>query len=167
MALLTTKAGRVTVMVWPPTGELAVGAESTPGGGAAAALCVMVNVVPAIVNVALRAAPVFAATANVAVPLPVPEAPAEIVRKAALLVAVHVHPVPAVTGTEPDPPAGPNDDVVMAPVVTVHDGAVVAGLLFSFEQATATSKSAVAANKRGWDRNMEASRKWDDTRRRS
>jgi hypothetical protein len=35
----------------------------------------------------------------------------------------------------------------MAPAVTVHDGAVGVGLLFSFEQATATSNSAVAANK--------------------
>ena len=145
---MTTKAGRVTVMVCPPTGELAVGVESTPGGGKAAALCVMVNAVPAIVSVAVRPPPVFVATANVTVPFPVAEAPAEIVTKVALLVAVHVHPLPAVTGTEPDPPAGPNDDVVMAPAVTVHDGEVVVALLFAFEQATDASKSAVAANER-------------------
>ena len=147
-ALLTTRTGRVTEIVWPPTGESAVGVESTPaaGGDGVAPLCVIVNVVPAIVNVAVRASPVFTATTNVAVPLPVAEAPAENVTKAALLVAVHAHPVAAVTGTDPVPPAGPNDDVVMVPAVIEHDGAF-GGVLLSFEQAAANSDSTVAMNK--------------------
>lgn len=37
--------------------------------------CVMVIAVPVIVRVAVRAAPVFAATANCTVPFPEPEAP--------------------------------------------------------------------------------------------
>ncbi len=118
-------------------------------GVGAAALCVTVNVVPATVSVAVRAAPVFAATVNVTVLLPLPDAPAEIVTKVALLVAAHVHPVPAVTGTDAVPPAAPNDEVLIVPAVTVHDGAEVVGLVFlSFEQATATSNRAVAARRR-------------------
>src|SRR6476660_8061906 len=76
-------------------------------------------------SVPLRAAPVFAATVKATVPLPLPVAPDEIVMKVALLVAVHAHPVPAVTGTDPVPPAAPNVVAVMAPAVTVQEGLVV------------------------------------------
>ena len=99
----------------------------------------MVKLVPAIVSVAVRAAPVLAATVNVTVPAPLPDAPAEIVTNVALLVAVHEHAGRrAVTGTEPVPPAAANDDVVMAPAVTVHDGVVGGvGVVLLFEQAAA------------------------------
>ena len=130
------------VTVWPPTGELAVGADRLPGvvGGAAAALWLIVKPVPATVNVAVRAAPVLAATVKVTVPLPDP--PADTVTKVAELVAVQVQPVPAVTGTDPVPPAALNDELVMAPAVTVHDGVVVDVLLLLSEQAADTSNNA-------------------------
>jgi hypothetical protein len=54
-----------------------------------------------MVNVPDRAAPVFAATLNPTEPFPVPDAPAVTVIHGAPLVAVHVHPVPAVTATVP------------------------------------------------------------------
>ena len=75
------------------------------GGGGAA--CVIVNVRPAAAIVATRdAVPVFAATVNATVPLPVPAAPDVIVIQAALVVAVHVQlPAEAVTAIDPDPPA--------------------------------------------------------------
>src|SRR5207248_2856580 len=75
VALVTTSGGRGTLMIEaPPIGETATGADSVPGVGGAAALCEIVNAVPATVSVAVRAAPVFAATENVVVPLPLPEA---------------------------------------------------------------------------------------------
>jgi hypothetical protein len=75
-----------------------------------AAACVTVKVCPATVNVAERAAVVvFAAAANVTVPLPLPVAPAEMVTHPALLVAVQAHPALVVTSTVPDPPAAAND----------------------------------------------------------
>ena len=79
------------------------------GGVTTAARCVMVTDVPAIVSVLVRSAPVLTATVNAAVPLPVP-LPVVNVMNAALLVAVHVQPVPAVTvmEAEPVPPSGPN-----------------------------------------------------------
>ena len=62
--------------------------------------CVTVTVCPAMVSVALRnAAEVFAVAATFTVPLPDPLAPLVIVNHAALLVAVHVQPAPAVSGT--------------------------------------------------------------------
>jgi hypothetical protein len=68
------------------------------------AACVTVNVCPAIVSVPVRAAPPFAAIANVTVPLPVPEAPAVTVIQLTPDAAVHEHPLPAVTAVDPDPP---------------------------------------------------------------
>ena len=119
----------------------------------------MVKLVPATVNVAVRAAPVLTATANVTVPLPLPDAPAVIVIKVALLVAVHAHPVPAVTGTDPVPAAAPNAEAVIAPTVTVHDGAGVVVLAFrSFEQVTLTSNNAVAAKRRLAGNDIQTSR---------
>jgi hypothetical protein len=136
------------VTVWPPTGELAVGADRLPGvdGGADAALCEMVKPVPATVNVAVRAAPVLGATVKVTVPLPDP--PAETVTKVAELVAVQVQPVPAVTGIDPVPPAALNDELVMAPAVTVHDGVVVDVLLLLSEHAADMSNSADTIQRR-------------------
>lgn len=58
-----------------------------------------VNVWPATVIVPVRAAPVFAATLKVTLPLPLPVAPAVIAIHEALLVAVHPQPLPAVTAT--------------------------------------------------------------------
>ena len=59
----------------------------------------MVKVWPPIVAVPVRAVPVLAAALNLAVPLPLPLAPAVTVIQAALLVVVHVHPVAADTAT--------------------------------------------------------------------
>ena len=78
-------------------------------------------VVPPMLSVPLRAAPEFAATVNATVPLPLPVAPDEIVMNVALLVAVHAHPVAAVTDTDPVPPAAPNVDALMVPVVMVQE----------------------------------------------
>ncbi len=66
-----------------------------------AAAWVTVNVCPPIVRVPVRAVPVLAVTLKVTVPLPEPLAPAETVSQAALLVAVHGQPEPAVTATAP------------------------------------------------------------------
>jgi hypothetical protein len=55
----------------------------------------------AIVNVPLRAAPVFAAMLKPTGPLPVPAAPEVTVIHATLLVAVHAHVAPLVTVTDP------------------------------------------------------------------
>jgi hypothetical protein len=69
------------------------------------ALCVSVNVWPAIVIVPVRTPPAFAAIVNASVPLPFPLVPDVIVIQGALLVEVHVHPVAAVTATgAPAPP---------------------------------------------------------------
>jgi hypothetical protein len=56
------------------------------------------------------------------VPEPVPDAPAVIVTNVALLVAVQVQPLPAVIGIDPEPPAEPNVELVIAPAVTVQLG---------------------------------------------
>ena len=71
--------------------------------------CVTVNVCPAIVRTAVRAAvPVFAVTlkASVLVPLPLP--PEVTVTQLALLDEVQAHPEGAVTVTVPVPAAAPN-----------------------------------------------------------
>ena len=141
--MLTTSVGRVVATVWPPIGEAAVGADKPGAGGAiAAALCEIVNVVPATTSVAVRAAPALAATVKLIVPLPVPDAPAEMVTKAALIVAVHAQVVPAVIGTDPLPPAAPNVDAVIAPATTVQDGVVGVS---SFEQPSAARNSRITA----------------------
>jgi hypothetical protein len=65
---------------------------------------------PAIVSVPDRElAAVFAAVVNVAVALPLPEAPEFKVIQPTLLVLVHVQPVAAVTVADPLPPAAPID----------------------------------------------------------
>jgi hypothetical protein len=78
-----------------------------------AANCVTVKVVPAIVSVPVRLeATVFAATLNVTGPLPDPVAPPVTVIHAALLAAVQLQPVAAVTALLPLPPAAAKDWVV-------------------------------------------------------
>ena len=61
------------------------------------------NVWPAIVSVPLRAAPLFAATVNATVPLPLPDPPLAIDIHGAFADAVHEQPAAAVTATEPPP----------------------------------------------------------------
>jgi hypothetical protein len=68
--------------------------------------------VPVIVSVAVRAGPLLAARLNCTVPFPVPEAPAVIVIKEALLVAVHAHDAVVVTLIDAEPPPAGNDVVV-------------------------------------------------------
>ena len=71
----------------------------------AAAACVTVKVCPPIVTVPVRKASVaLIATLSATAPLPVPVAPAVTVIQAALLAAVHAHPVVPVTATDTGPP---------------------------------------------------------------
>lgn len=70
---------------------------------------VTVNVAPAIVSVPVRPDPVFAATPKVTVPLPDPVAPPVIVIHDALLEAVQLQPVAAVTLLLPLPAAPVKD----------------------------------------------------------
>src|SRR5262245_27506699 len=112
----------------------------------------------AIVSVLVRSAPVLTATVNAAVPLPVP-LPVVNVTNVALLVAVQLHPVPAVTvmGAEPVPPSGPNV-VVGWTTLNEHEGVVVVAASFLL-QADAISEAATArpdARKKHRSRNMHA-----------
>jgi hypothetical protein len=81
----------------------------------------MVMAVPVIVNTAVRATPVFWATANWTVPFPEPEAPCVTVRKLALLVAVQEQVFGVVTEIEADPPAA-GKLVVVTPVMIWQPG---------------------------------------------
>jgi hypothetical protein len=75
-----------------------------------------------MVSVPERAAPVFAATVKLTVPLPVPEAPPVTVNHPSFAPAVHVQvPADAVTATDPEPPASPMFWPVGAMVI-VHGG---------------------------------------------
>ena len=67
--------------------------------------CVTVKMLPAIVNVPVRAGPVCAGALNATLPAPDPVAPEVIESHAALLVAVHAQPFVAITLTDPVPPA--------------------------------------------------------------
>ena len=69
-----------------------------------AAACVTVNDWPAIVSVAVRAAPVLAAAAMVTDPLPVPLPPVMVIHAGAPVV-VQVQAAVVVTATAVDPPA--------------------------------------------------------------
>ena len=69
-----------------------------------AAACVTANDWPAIVSVAVRAAPVLAAAATVTDPLPVPLPPVTVIHDGAPVV-VHVHAAVVVTPTAMDSPA--------------------------------------------------------------
>jgi hypothetical protein len=99
--------------------------------------CETVNVRPPIVSVPERWGPPFAAAVNPTVPLPVPAAPDEIESQLTSLVAVQLHPPPAVTLTVPFPPLTGASNVVDAreieqplPCVTVNvrPAAVIAPL---------------------------------------
>jgi hypothetical protein len=60
-----------------------------------------VNVCPATTMVAVRAAPVFAATRYSSTPSPLPDPPDPIVSQLAVAAAVHAHSDPAVTRSVP------------------------------------------------------------------
>jgi hypothetical protein len=100
-------AGAVTFAdpVPPDATTLCPVGETVIVHGAVCPLCVTVNVFPAIERNPVRCeVPGFAATLYVADPFPLPFAGGLKVIHAALLVAVHVQPDPAVTLTEPLPP---------------------------------------------------------------
>ena len=79
----------------------------------AAAACVTVNVVPAIVSVPVRfVVTVFAATLKPTLPLPLPFAPLVTVIQLALLAADQAQPGPAETVLDPVPPLAVNDPLV-------------------------------------------------------
>jgi len=86
---------------------------------------VTVNARPAMVMVPERAAPVFAGTLYATVPLPVPLVPDVIVIHESMLDAIQVHVDPALTVTEPVPPAA-DADALVASIEYVHAGAGVA-----------------------------------------
>ena len=87
-------------------GEIAY-VQGAGGGGAGAAACDTVNVCPPAVKVPIRAAPVFAATVNATVPLPVPDVPLVSVIHATFDAAVHGQPLEVLTFVEPLPPFAP------------------------------------------------------------
>jgi hypothetical protein len=68
---------------------------------------------PATVNVPDRVPPLNANTIKTTVPLPVPLAPEMISIHPSFLVAVHEHPLPVVTSTEPVPPIPSTENVVL------------------------------------------------------
>src|SRR5207244_11559361 len=70
------------------------------GGGGTGAACETVNVWPATVSVPLRAAPLFAATVNATVPLPLPDPPLAIDINGAFADAVIAQPAAAVHSSE-------------------------------------------------------------------
>ena len=77
-----------------------------------APVCEMVKVRPAIVSVPVRAVVPLVATDTVALPLPVPLAPAVTVANEEAEVAVQAHPACVVTVTVDVPPGGPKLAVV-------------------------------------------------------
>jgi len=83
------------------------------------AACVIAIAVPVIVNVAVRTAPVLAATVNWTVASPAPDAPWVTVRNAVLLTAVHAQLAGVLTVIDAEPPAAENV-VVVTPVMTWH-----------------------------------------------
>jgi hypothetical protein len=97
----------VVVTVTVPLPPVA-GSDAPPGSivnEQAAAACVTVNVLPPAVTVPVRdVVRVFAATLYATLPLPLPVAPAVMPIHVALLVAVHSHPIAAVTAIVPVPP---------------------------------------------------------------
>jgi len=104
---------------------------------------VMVIAVPVIVRVAVRAAPVFAATANCTVPLPAPDAPCTTVRKLALLVAAQVHELGVVTEIDAEPPDAGNV-VVVTPVMIWQPVGPIVELEFLSLQVAAVKRKARA-----------------------
>jgi len=132
------------VIVCPPIGALAPGADNVTGIGGGAdvdARCVMVTVEPAIVSVPVRsAADAFDATVNCTVPLPLPEPPWTMLMKVEPLVAVHEQLLAAVTDAVPVPPSGGNADTLGCPTVNeqVVDGVV--GVDFAHAQTVTAAK---------------------------
>ena len=118
-ALATTSVGVSESTCWPPMGDCAAGVASVGETATAAAACVNVTAEPAMVMVPVRAAPVFAATVNWTVPLPLPDAPCAIVMKLEPLVAVHVHPDAVVMGMLRVVPAA-GTDALNCPIVNTH-----------------------------------------------
>jgi hypothetical protein len=95
------------VPVPPEAGRLIEAGLTVNTQGAA---CVTVKAFPPIVSVALRDAVVeLAATVNPTLPLPLPEAPLEIVTHEAALVADQAQPAVVVSDTVPLPPAAATD----------------------------------------------------------
>jgi len=84
--------------------------------------CVTVTVVEATLTVPVLARPLFAATLNVAAPLPLPLAPDVIVIQDALLCAVQVQPLGADTDTDAPVPPPNGNDCDCAFTVYEHDG---------------------------------------------
>src|ERR1044072_8253162 len=82
--------------------------------------CVTVNVDPAIVSVPVRAPPVFAATVNVTVPVPVRLRPLVVVVQLPLLVAVHAQLACVVTVTGPPVPPSVGNAWLVGLMVYVH-----------------------------------------------
>ncbi|HEX4915298.1 MAG TPA: hypothetical protein VFV51_15165 [Vicinamibacterales bacterium] len=76
---------------------------------------------PAMVTVAVRVSPVFAAMVRPTVPVPFPDAPEFTTTNDAFDVAVHVHPLFAVTPTVAVAPVATTLNVVVDNV-KVHDG---------------------------------------------
>ena len=98
--------------------------------------------VPVMVMVAVRAGPVFGATANCTVPFPVPEAGVT-VRKLALLVAVHAHVLGVVTEIDAEPPDAGNV-VVVTPVMIWQPVGPIVELEFLSLQVAAVKRKARA-----------------------
>ena len=110
IAVQAHPVGTVTVTVPVPAAAVRVAEAGEIVGVHDMALCVIVNVDPAIVSVPTRLVVlVLAAMLKVTVPDPEPDAPALTVIHAALLAAVHWQPVPAVTVLLPELPAAPTD----------------------------------------------------------
>ena len=96
----------VTAVVDDPPADVSVRESGDTLSVQDVPLWVTVTAWPATVSVPMRCAvDVFAVTLKVTVPLPEPLAPLLMVSQAALLVAVHVHPVAAVTAAVDDPAA--------------------------------------------------------------
>lgn len=102
--------------------------------------CVMVIGVPVMVIVAVRAGPVFGATANCTVPFPAPEAGVT-VRKVALLVAVHAHVLGVVTEIDAEPPDAGNVVVVTPVMIWQPVGPVVELELLSLQAAAERTRA--------------------------
>jgi hypothetical protein len=101
---------------------------------------VIVIDVPVMVMVAVRAGPVFGATANCTVPFPVPEAGVT-VRKLALLVAVHAHVLGVVTEIDAEPPDAGNVVVVMPVMIWQPLGPVVEVEFLSLQAAAKRTRA--------------------------
>ena len=97
--------------------------------------------VPVIVRIAVRAAPVFGATANWTLPFPEPEAPCVTVRNAALLVAVHAHVLGVVTEIDAEPPDEGNVVVVTPVMIWQPVGPVVELELLSLQAAAESTRA--------------------------